>query len=360
MKRFLWLILILLLIVACRGESIDEDEPNGEEITIEQATTPPRVLETKPERPPSPPEGMATSPLTGLYICEQAAARRPFAVVYSNEPRSMPQLGLSQAALVFEVLAEGTITRIVAVFQDFDAEMIGPVRSSRHYMSELAAGIGAVFVHHGGSLQGYASIRELGLYQIDGMRYDGTIIQRDAVRRRERGFEHSGFTAASRLIGHSENRNFDMAASPNLGFFGFFDEPTAPAPGNVADVVNIPFHGSNISVFRFSEDDGLYYKYIFGNPQMDGNIDEQLAVSNVLVQVTNIYHIAGDAEGRRNVRLLGEGHGYLATFGTYTRVYWEKSDAHSPTLWFCENGEPLQLNRGATWISIISGEPTFE
>jgi hypothetical protein len=227
-------------------------------------------------------------------------------------------------------------------------------------MSEIAADHGAVFVHHGGSPQGYSSIGELGLYQIDGMRYDGTVFQRDAARRAQMGFEHSSFAAAARLIEHTENRDWDMAARPDLGLFEFFEE--MQTVGSAAEIVNIPFHPWNISVFRYY--DGLYYKYFLGNPQMDGYADDyaaaQLAVANVLIQVTDIYHIPGDAEGRRNMRLLGEGHGYLATAGTYSRVYWEKPNAHSPTRWFDADGEPLQLNRGITWISIISGQPTFE
>ncbi|MCL2170222.1 MAG: DUF3048 C-terminal domain-containing protein, partial [Defluviitaleaceae bacterium] len=215
------------------------------------------------------------------------------------------------------------------------------------------------FVHHGNSPQGGAAIGQHGLYRVDGMVYDGSVIWRDPVRRAERGLEHSSFTSAENLLELTQRRGNNMDAPDNLGLFEFFDEPTAPSPNNVANIVNIPFHGSNVSVFRYCEENYTYYKYIFGAAHMDDYAGVQISVTNILVQVANIYIIPGDPEGRRNIGLIGEGHGYLVTHGTYTRVRWEKPDDSQPTRWFWDNGNPLEVNRGITWISIISGQPTF-
>ncbi|MCL2350587.1 MAG: DUF3048 domain-containing protein [Defluviitaleaceae bacterium] len=355
-KLFLMLILIIIALAAC-GRSRDDDDEIEEMPYIPEETTQPI---TEPEPDPSPPPGYAISRLTGMYITEQAYARRPFAVVYNNESRAMPQAGLMQADIVYEMLAEGSTTRLLAIFQGHDAEIIGPVRSSRHYMAQIAACHGAIFVHHGGSPMGYAAISSLGLSSLDGMRYDGTVFWRDADRRANRGLEHSSVTSSVNLLNAAESRDFGMAARSDLGMFDFFEEPTAPNPQNIANNVRVPLHASNISTFRYEPETRQYYKYIFGSPQLDEATAQQLSVANVLIQVTNIYMIPGDSEGRRNITLVGEGHGYLATMGTYQRVYWEKENAHSPTRWFDENGEPLRLNRGRTWIPIISGEPTME
>ena len=357
MRKYALLIICLMLIIAvfsaCGGD--EPEEISMAEIDHEMFAEPEPEPESEPE--PSPPEGMAVSLLTGLYISEEAADRRPFAVVFNNESRAMPQSGLMQADIIYEVLAEGVTTRLVAIFQDFDAEKIGPIRSSRNYMAEIANDFGAVFVHHGGSPTGYATITSLGLSNLDGMRYDGTVFWRDPDRRRERGMEHSSVTSASNLLEIAETRGFDMTAPDNLGLFDFLDEATEITDANPANTINIAAHSS---IFRFDPETDNYYKYVWGNPHMDEYTDEQISVTNVLVQVTNIHIIAGDAEGRRNVTIVGSGHGYLATMGGYTRVYWEKPNQQTPTRWTDADGEPLQLNRGRTWISIVSSSPEFE
>ena len=306
----------------------------------------------------SPPEGYVFSLLTGLYISEEAAERRPFAVVINNERQALPQSGLMQADIIYEVLAEGSITRIVAIYQDFDAEMIGPVRSTRSYFTYFALDHGAVMAHHGGSVTGYNAIRNRGIPAVDGMRFDGTVFWRDPERRASRGLEHSSYTSAQRLLDIADDLNFDMEARENLGLFNFFEELTAPAPRNLAHTVNIPFHSNKVTVFEYNPETNLYYKFISGGPHMDAAVDEQIAVANVLVQITAISVI--DNEGRRAVTMTGNGRGYLATHGTFSSVTWARESASAPTRWYDEDGEPLTVNRGITWISVISGQPTFE
>ena len=69
-------------------------------------------------------EGMAINPLTGLYIDEEAVTKRPFAVMISNIKAALPQSGIGQADVIYETLAEGGIPRLLALFQNFDAEKL--------------------------------------------------------------------------------------------------------------------------------------------------------------------------------------------------------------------------------------------
>jgi hypothetical protein len=349
-------ILIALLLLArggVRADMLPAENPSPA-IIISPLPPIPMPPETETE---SPPPGYAVSLLTGLYIREEAAERRPFAVVYNNENRAMPQSGLMQADIIYEVLAEGSTTRIVAIFQDFDAEMIGPVRSTRQYFTYFALDHGAVMAHHGGSVAGYNAIRNRGIPAVDGMRFDGTVFWRYAPRR-YRGLEHTSYTSAENLLNVAQELNFDMSAPENLGLFQFFDELTAPVPENLAHMVTVPLHNHNITTFEYNPDTNLYYKSIFGGPQMDDAVDAQMAVANVLVQITTMLVI--DNEGRRSVTMVGSGHGYLATHGTYSLVTWERTSAAEPTRWYGEDGEPLTVNVGRTWISVINNQPTFE
>src|SRR5690606_28241525 len=72
-------------------------------------------------------------------------------VMVENSPRARPQDGLHKADIVYEVLAEGEITRFVSVFQSQVAEVIGPVRSLRPYFAQIGHGLDGVIVHAGWS-----------------------------------------------------------------------------------------------------------------------------------------------------------------------------------------------------------------
>jgi hypothetical protein len=74
------------------------------------------------------------------------------AVVVENEVSSRPQQkGLSKAQVVYEMLAEGGITRYLALYSRELPGQIGPLRSARPYLVELTAQFQAVFLHAGGS-----------------------------------------------------------------------------------------------------------------------------------------------------------------------------------------------------------------
>lgn len=361
MKKYLIIIASFLLVACSRGS-------NAETFVQDENVVPPSVmitLEEEEENEPeeeilSPHHDMAISHLTGHYISIDAYNRRPFAVVFNNETRALPQSGLMQADIIYEVLAEGATTRIVAIFQSTEAERIGPIRSTRHYFSDFAMNHDAVLIHHGGSPQAYTSIRNLGLDHVDGMRYDGTVFWRDPVRRAERGLENSSYTSTENILAHAEDADIRLDISEEFAMFSFFEEPTTPSGAEASTFISVPFVASNVAEFRFCEDTNLYYKYKFGNPQLDEETGEQLSVTNILVQITTITGIPGDTEGRRNVTLVGSGEGYLITNGSHIPIRWEKESREAPTQWFFEDGSPLTINIGRTWICVTSNNPTFE
>src|SRR5699024_12217957 len=70
-------------------------------------------------------------------------------VMVNNHQEARPQSGLSKADIVFEILAEGSITRFLALFQSEQPDVVGAVRSAREYYANLADGYGALYVYHG-------------------------------------------------------------------------------------------------------------------------------------------------------------------------------------------------------------------
>src|SRR5690625_1852552 len=87
-------------------------------------------------------------PLTGIETNEDVS-NRIVGVMINNHPAARPQSGLSKADIVFEILAEGSTTRFLALFHSELPDVVGPVRSAREYYFELAKDYNAVYVYHG-------------------------------------------------------------------------------------------------------------------------------------------------------------------------------------------------------------------
>ena len=103
------------------------------------------------------------NPLTGETVSEDASELRPYCVMINNHPAARPAIGLSQASIVYEALAEGGLTRMMAIFTDVDEITIGSIRSARPYFISMAQAYDAVYVHAGGSEQAYSDIKTLGI-----------------------------------------------------------------------------------------------------------------------------------------------------------------------------------------------------
>ena len=68
-----------------------------------------------------------------LKIVDENSKSRPIAVMINNNHVAWPHAGLQDAYLTYEILAEGGITRLMALFKDQNTEKIGSVRSARPY-----------------------------------------------------------------------------------------------------------------------------------------------------------------------------------------------------------------------------------
>ena len=169
---------------------------------------------SKPPEEPEPPESQPSvsvmapvepepalpyvNPLTGEGCARDIAQKRPVAVMLNNLKKALPQLGVSQADIIYEAPAEGGITRMLAVFQSVEeVGNIGSVRSARDYYVSLAMGHDALYLHAGGSPGAYAAIKNWGAAAFDCVNgpYEGTLFWRDKERRKSMGMEHSVLTS---------------------------------------------------------------------------------------------------------------------------------------------------------------------
>lgn len=352
-KRLIALItgFLVIFMAGCaknESESVSTNAPTDTPV-ITALTIPPLPA-------PEPTEdltGKVISLLNGNYIDESIARKRPVAVVINNFIKALPQSGLSQADIIYEVLAEGDITRIIAIFQDFNSEKIGPVRSARHYFLDFAKDNDAIFVHHGTSPQADLDIPSLKVNNINGM-LDGTAFWRDPVRVSQKGmYEHSSYTNAEEILQQAEKKGYrlEMADEYN-GMLKFYGEFKIFENDSIANTVKVPFSKNLDATFTYDTNDKVYKRFQFGREHIDEETGGQLSVSNILVQFADMYVIKNDDQGRREVKLISNGKGYLITGGKYVPVTWSKKSYSSPTEWFDEQGGKLAVNKGKTWICV--------
>lgn len=349
MKKVILLLLFGSLLLSGCGQKQKAEAPKEPE--------PPQVVETPKEPEQNAPEpeedltGKAKNPLTGLYIAEEEAKKRPVAVTINNLHKALPQSGIGEADIIYEVLAEGEITRLVAIFQSLQAEKIGPVRSAREYFTYFALDNDAIYVHHGGSPNGYTAIKKRGVAHIDGMN-DGAF-WRDKTRANQPGmYEHSSYTSAAGITKSSKEKGFRIEEDEGYeGMFRFQEEDTN-LKGEPCSVVTLPYSTYQVSEFRYDSNKGMYDRNQSGDPQIDETTGEILSAKNIIIQFANTYVLAGDDAGRRGIDLVGNGDGYYISNAAYIPITWEKGSYNSPTKWYDEKGLELRLNPGKTWICV--------
>lgn len=323
--------------------------------------TPTPTPEPTPEPTPTPYNG-PVNPLTGLPVDVDISEKRPIAVMINNLREAQPQCGVSQADIIYETLAEGGITRMLAIFSDVsDIGPIGSVRSSRDYYIDLAQGLDAVYVHAGGSPQAYSALSARHITHIDGVRGYYELFYRDEERVKTSAWEHAYFTTGELL---SDLSAYSFRLDHEEGYecpLSFVDDGT-PANGETVNTITVPFSDYKTGLFEYDAERGLYLISQYNSEYIDGNTGEQVGVTNVLVLRTSMGYISGDDAGRITVRMTGEGDGWFACGGKAVPIKWSKAAPEAPFVFTNEDGSELSFGRGTSYINIISTskEPIFE
>ncbi len=354
-RRYLLCLFILILLASCK-KAVNVNL-NADATPTASSPSPTETPTPTPSPTPAPQEDLtyvALNPLTGQLTDKSIAERRPFAVVINNLQKALPQSGISQADIYYEVLAEADITRIVAVFQEPTSIKIGPVRSARDYFLDFALDYDAVFVHHGGSPQAYSAIGSLKINNYDGMK-DGVIFWRDKARASIPSMiEHSSYINANVLVDRFTNSSYRKNVTDNfIHGFSFLAMPAALNGQTEDKSLTVSFSRDFVSGFVFDGETGLYNVFNGDKKRIDEETGNQLSVTNVVVQFASMRVIPGDSEGRRDVNLVSSGSGYLFTNGARVPIKWEKKSHTSPTSYFFEDGSKAMFNKGKTWFCIV-------
>jgi len=337
---------LALSLAGCKKEEL-EPEPDPEPEPIEE-------LPVVPEEPePYVPAG--TNPLTGLPMEPEYEDLRPIAIMLNNLKAAQPQLGISRADIIYEVPVEGGITRMLCLYQTIeDVNILGSVRSARPYFVELALGHDAIYVHAGGSQEAYSNLRSWKVDHMDGVRGgdDAKIFWRDADRRKNNGYEHSLITSGEKILEYLAKGKITTVHDSGWRYGQTFVEDGTPAAGEAAEHIKVRFSNYKTGTFDYDASSKKYLVGQYGKEHMDGDTGEQVSAVNVLVLKTSTAVL--DDVGRLRVQTTGEGKGTFFCGGKAVPIQWSRKDRNSPFAYTLENGSPLALGQGNSYVCIIN------
>lgn len=298
-----------------------------------------------------------------VQIVDEESNTRPIAVMINNisDARKV-QSGLSKAYMVYELNAEGGITRYLALFKDIDElKQIGSVRSSRHYYLDYVLENDAIYVHWGWSPQAQEDIKALKINNINGI-YDSAYFYRSNPL--NLATEHTGFTTMEKIQKAIEKKGYRKTTDKGLLLKYSAEEINLEDYGTVtsATKVEIDFSKTIKNTYKYNEENKVYTKYVNSKLITDYNTGEELNIKNVIAYKVPYTSIKGDDKGRQLVENIGEGKGYLFTEGKAIEIKWKKEKRASKTKYYYENGEELIVNDGQTFIQIVptSGSISME
>ena len=297
--------------------------------------------------------------LTGIGdLSEAAIGKRPVAVMVNNVQKAMPQYGVSQADLIFEIPVEGDATRFMAMYGDYTkVPQVCPIRSCRYYFPALSQGFDAFYVNWGidDTIADY--LEALDLDQIEGITNTGGLFGRDQDKLNQGyALEHTGFFDGTKLVSYIESKGLrtDLKEEKKGAAFLFngMDEQLKPE-GSDCTQVDVQF-GAQSSTFTYDAEKKVYLKQINGTPQTDAKTGEQLAFTNVLVLETEISvrdevgHKQIDWDGGANAK------GYYISNGGVQEIRWSKDENNEESYlrFFDLSGKEIKINRGKSYIAL--------
>ncbi len=285
--------------------------------------------------------------LNGSPIAKIAGTEQPIAVVVENyTPIRDEQSGLDKASIVYETLAEGGITRLLAIFDGVPVDRIGPVRSARPYFVDWASEYRAALAHVGGSSEALGDLKASSLiYNLDEFS-DSTSIWRDNTYLAP----HNAFTSTEKILKRLEKENYSHPLTKAR--FPFKDND---AQSGSISTITIDFSFTPYAVkYVYDPTAHLYSRFNGGKAHHD------LKPANVLVQFVDM-EVLDDA-GRLRLQTQGKGKAIVFRDGQAIEGTWEKDpsiNSENPqapqafTKFLDKNGKEIPLNRGQTWIEVV-------
>ena len=330
---------------ACSSDSKSADTTGAATTTTTKATTTTEEATTTSEAATTTTEAATTTtvpakpiyPLTGLENPDPVVAARPALIVkIDNASGARPQSGFNEADLVFEEIVNDHITRFAMVFQSGDTDPVGPIRSGRLQDVDLFTALDhPLFAWSGGNKTVTNEINNSELVNI------GPSRARVYHRAADRKIPHNLYSNTAAL--YTQTPPF---APPAKQQFAYRD-PGAPAAGTPSAGVTVKLDSIDVG-WDWNAKDGVYYRTMEGSRHMDRN-SGQVSTNNVVVLAMEY---DPGISGSPDAQTLGSGEVFVFTGGNYIHGTWTRNDIHDPFALVADDGGPIRLQPGRTFIEL--------
>lgn len=319
-----------------------------------------------------------TCPLNGvLYSKEQKdwwEKHRPLGIMIENHEEARPQSGLSFADVIYEAVAEGGITRFLAMFYCQDTGIVGPVRSARTYYLDWVSEYGEypLYAHVGGAnapgpadalsqIEGYdwATYNDLNQFSIG-----FPVFWRDYDRLgHTAATEHTMYSTTAKLWDLAKTRKLTNVDKDGVlweeKFIPYtFKDDVIESSRPSSQTVHLEFWNDYTKYFidwNYDPVANLYKRINGGSIHLDKNTNKQLITKNIIILFMQESNANDGYEN--NIHLLyktkGTGKALIFMDGKKITGTWKKSGRSGRTLIFDDQGASLKFNRGTIWFEIL-------
>jgi len=295
---------------------------------------------------------LVPSLLSGVMTDSTSANRHPLAVMIENHVDARPQSGLDKADVVYEALAEGGITRFMALYQTQQPDKVGPVRSIRTYYVDWAHGYNAYLAHVGGNIDALDKISAEHSFNLDEFAYSSPYWRIYAAGL---ATEHTMYASTLKLWAQAKTNGYSEAN--NFSVYKFKEETAADkATYPASQKISVNFGSSaNYNVyFQYDSTTNTYKRYQAGLPHVDAVTKNQLDPKNVIVMtVTSVSGITRINEPGLTMTTVGTGKAKIFLDGKEIDGTWKKTSAAQREIFYDSTGSEVIFNRGQSWICVI-------
>ena len=307
-----------------------------------------------------------------LIIVDENSNKRPIAVMIDNNVGTTSHVGLADAYVTYEAIVEGGLTRIMAIYKDRTTELIGPIRSARHYFLDYALEQDALYAHYGWSTYAEQDIKSLNVDNINGLYVDRAYWRDQSITA-----PHNVFTSLETLYEDAEKLGYKTTSNnwKNLNYTTEIvrlnelkmqnvscEEETCDQNPDliVANNVTIPYSRSEVRSYSYDATRDVYLRFMNGNAHTDKVTKEQYSYKNIIIQ--KVANESIDSSGRQDLDTTGNGEGYYITGGYALPITWKKASRSSKTDYYYLDGTKVSFNDGNTFVQIepANMSPTFQ
>ncbi|HEY7979928.1 MAG TPA: DUF3048 domain-containing protein [Candidatus Eremiobacteraceae bacterium] len=293
--------------------------------------------------PTSTPKALAMDPLNGVLVDPQTLRHRIAAVMIDNYPiDARPQSGLHDAEIVYEVEAEGGITRYLALFLAPTPAKIGPVRSARTYFVELTRPYNALFAHAGENDDVWEPLK---LLRADGFADMEQIVGTPEAFWREssRDMPHNLYTSVAKLRAAAPNHGWPDAAYARSEFaFDYLSQPKI-------DAATVTFWNHYAVDYRRSG--SAFERSITGDVQHDLDDPRPYQVSDIVAIWIPAQVL--DELGDLAMTVYGEYPAFVVRPDRTQPARWIATGPDTPPQLIDDSGDPVPLARGQIYIEVL-------